>query len=99
MKYFVIILLSIFFVYVGYSIKKRQNTSFVAGNNEIFVPKNERKLAGRIGLIIMLIGIETIVFPAVFQLISVVNGIHFAILAVINIALIFICMLIDQLEG
>ena len=98
MKYFVLILLGIFFVYVGYSIKKRQNTSFVAGNNEIFVPKNERKLAG-LGLIIMLFGIETIVFPAVFQLSSVVNGIYFVILAFINITLIFICMLFDQLEG
>lgn len=85
-------------VYVGFSIKRKGKTSFIAGNNEVFLPKNEKKLAGRIGFVIMLFGMETVLFPVVYQFLNGIEGYHFAVLAVLHIFAVFFLMLIDQME-
>ena len=85
-------------IVVGFSIKKKGKTSFIAGNNEIFVPKNEKKLAGRIGWLVILFGMETFLFPLFFQWISGITGTHFAVLAGFQLLVVFLFMLMDQFE-
>ncbi|MCM3217730.1 hypothetical protein M3612_24995 [Niallia taxi] len=90
--------LGILIIFVGFSLRKKGKTSFIAGNNEVFVPKNEKKLAERIGLVIILFGIETVLFLVFFQLIKGIEGYHFAILALIHILVVFVLMFFDQME-
>ncbi|MCP8968458.1 hypothetical protein [Ectobacillus ponti] len=82
--------------YIGYSVRRKGLTAFLAGNQDVFVPKNEKVLAGRIGLVIMLFGVETLLFPLAFQLIPGVSGTHFAVLAALHLLATFLCMLFDQ---
>jgi hypothetical protein len=93
-----VMVLGILIIFVGYSLRRKGKTSFIAGNNEFFVPKNEKKLAERIGLVIILFGVETTLFPVVFQLIEGIEGYHFAILALLHILAVFVLMLSDQME-
>lgn len=95
----VLIVIGILIIMSGYSIRKKGNTSFLAGNNDVFIPKNEAKLAERISWIVIFFGIETIVFPLVFYFIKIVEGYHYAILAVIHLLAIFVLMFIDQMGG
>lgn len=94
----VFIVLGLVIIFVGFSIKQKGKTSFIAGNNEVFVPKNEKKLAGRLGFVIMLFGLETVLFPIVYQFLNGIEGYHFAILAVPHMLAVFVLMLIDQME-
>ena len=82
----------------GYLIQKNGNTSFIAGNNKVFVPRNEVKLAKRIGWVVMLFGFETMLFPLLFHFIKFIEGYHFVILAVLHLLLVFIFMILDQLN-
>ncbi|WP_462409886.1 hypothetical protein [Neobacillus sp. Marseille-QA0830] len=90
--------LGILIIFVGFSLRRKGKTSFIAGNNEVFVPKNEKKLAVRIGLVIIIFGIETVLFPALFQLIKGIEGYHFVILALFHVLVVFVLMFIDQME-
>ncbi|MGM9926016.1 MAG: hypothetical protein ACI35R_17355 [Bacillus sp. (in: firmicutes)] len=85
----VLMVLGIVIILVGSSIIRKGKTSFIAGNNEMFVPKNEKKLSGRIGFVVMLFGGETVLFPVVYKLINGIEGYHFAVLAVLHILTIF----------
>lgn len=67
-------------------------------NNAVFVSKNEKKLAERIGLVVILFGVETVLFPVVYQFLNGVEGYHFVVLAVLHILALFILMVIDQME-
>ncbi|WEG14522.1 hypothetical protein PU629_09250 [Pullulanibacillus sp. KACC 23026] len=86
-----------FITFVGYSVKKKGSTSFIAGNNVVFIPKNEKKLASRIGINGMIFGIEVVSFPIIYQLYDL-RGSYIAILAVIHLLIVFILMLLDQFE-
>ncbi|RDU37898.1 hypothetical protein DRW41_08785 [Neobacillus piezotolerans] len=97
-KSLVLIALGFVIIFVGISIKHKGKTSFIAGNNEIFVPRNERKLAERIGLVIMLFGVETVLFPIAYHFFSGIQGYQFTILAVLNILAVFLLMILDQFE-
>lgn len=37
--------LGLFIIFVGYSLRRKGKTSFIAGNHKVFVPKDEKKLA------------------------------------------------------
>lgn len=78
-------------------ISKKERTPFIAGYNVIFHPKNEKMLAKRIGMLIILFGLETISFPVV-SLLFKVDGFYFAILAGIDILVVLILILMDQME-
>ncbi|MDM5157012.1 hypothetical protein QUF88_25230 [Bacillus sp. DX1.1] len=54
-------------------------------------------LAKRIGMLIILFGLETISFPVV-SLLFKVDGFYFAILAGIDILVVLILILMDQME-
>lgn len=43
---FVLTVIGILLILSGNSIRKRGKTSFIAGNNDVFIPKNEKKMAG-----------------------------------------------------
>ncbi|PLR96875.1 hypothetical protein [Bacillus sp. T33-2] len=94
----VVMALGILIIFVGYSLRRKGKTSFIAGNNEVFVPKNEKKLAERIGLVVILFGIETVLFPITFQVIHGIEGYYFAIVALVHIFIVFLLMLFDQME-
>lgn len=90
--------LGIVIIFVGYSLRRKGKTSFIAGNNEVFIPKDEKKLAERIGLVVILFGAETVLFTVVFQVINGMEGCHFAILALLHILVVFVLMYFDQME-
>jgi hypothetical protein len=95
----VLMVIGIVLIISGNSIRKRGKTSFIAGINEVFIPKNEKKLAERIGWLLILFGFETVAFPMFFYFIKILQGYHFAILAIIHLVIVFIFMFIDQLEA
>ena len=82
----------------GYLIRQNGNTSFIAGNNKVFVPRNEVKLANRIGWVVMLFGLEIMWFPLIFHFIKFIEGYHFVIIAVLHLLLVFMFMILDQLK-
>ncbi|MGZ9870198.1 hypothetical protein ACU3L3_17485 [Priestia endophytica] len=43
-KLFLVILMSLFIIYVGVKIGKREKVDFIAGYNIIFKPRNEKSL-------------------------------------------------------
>lgn len=92
----IVIMVGLVFIYIGRSVKRKGLTDFIAGNNEWFVPKNERKLAERIGAVIILFGVETVLFPVIYLLADGIKGSHFAILAVLHMLIILVLMLADQ---
>ncbi len=92
-----LVLIGIFIIFSGFLIKKKGNTSFIAGNNQSFLPNNEIKLAKRIGWVVIVFGVETLVFPILFNYVKIIEGYHLAILAVIHLILVFIFMLVDQI--
>ena len=95
----VLAVIGILLIMSGNSIRKRGKTSFIAGNNEVFIPKNEKKLAKRIGWLLVSFGYETVAFPIFFYFIKILEGYHFAILAILHLATVFIFMLMDQFEA
>ena len=52
--YLVLMAIGLVIIAVGFIVKRTGKTSFIAGYNEIFVPKNEKKLAGQIGIVLVL---------------------------------------------
>ncbi|RDI45566.1 hypothetical protein [Falsibacillus pallidus] len=84
-------------IFVGYSVKKKGKTSFIAGNNEVFTPKNEKTLAARSGINIIVFGIEVVLFPIAYHFIEL-EGSILAILAVAHLLIFFLLMVLDQLE-
>ena len=97
--YFMLTALGLVIIVVGSAVKRKGKTSFIAGYNEVFVPKDEKKLAGQIGFVMMLFGVETICFPLVFQFLKGIEGYHFALLAGLHILAVLILMLVDQMNG
>lgn len=93
----VVIILGLVIMYVGKKVEQSGKTSFIAGNNEWFVPKYEKKLAERIGFVLILFGLETVLFPIVLQLVKGVEGYYFAIVALFHIFIVFALMIIDQI--
>ncbi|WP_433750489.1 hypothetical protein [Falsibacillus pallidus] len=84
-------------IFVGFSVKKKGKTSFIAGNNEVFVPKNEKRLAARVGINIIIFGLEVVLFPIAYQIIDL-EGSFLGILAVVHLLIFFLLMVLDQLE-
>ncbi|AKO92300.1 hypothetical protein [Priestia filamentosa] len=97
-KRLLVIFLSLFIIYVGVKIRKRERVDFIAGYNVIFKPRNEKKLAKRVGVLVMLFGIETIVFITLSLFLSNLVG-FYGTLVVLNILFIGIFIIVDQLSN
>ncbi|MEH7458381.1 hypothetical protein V7183_14430 [Bacillus sp. JJ1127] len=91
------VLAGCFFIWIGMSMLRKRKTPFIAGYNTIFHPKNEVLLAKRIAVVVILFGLETILFP-IASLILKVDGVYFAILTGIDIAAALILIIMDQME-
>ena len=63
LKLLFISLVSCLIIYIGKRVWKKGSTNFIAGYGKTFTPRNEKQLAKGFGLIIMLFGFETIIFP------------------------------------
>jgi len=94
----VLIALGFIIIFVGFSVIRKGKTSFIAGNHDFFVPKNEKKLAKQIGFVIILFGAETVMIPVIYPFLKGIEGYHFAVLAVLHMLAVFILMVIDQIE-
>ena len=95
-KLILVIFMSLFIIYVGVKIGKREKVDFIAGYNVIFKPRNEKKLAKRVGALVMLFGIETIVFITLSLFLSNLGG-FYGTLVVLNVLFIGIFFFFYQL--
>lgn len=77
---------------------EKGNTNFIAGYGKIFTPKDEKKLAKGIGLIIMLFGFESIIF-SILSLFFEGLGFYYGLLIALNFFSIFGLMIKDQVQG
>lgn len=84
-------------IFEGFSIKRKGKTSFIAGNNDIFIPNDEKKLASRLGINVVIFGVEIILFPIVYYFIEL-RGNYIVILAVFHLLIFFLLMFLDQLK-
>ncbi|RAS75854.1 hypothetical protein [Priestia endophytica] len=96
-KLFLVILMSLFIIYVGIRIGRREKVDFIAGYNVIFKPRNEKKLAKRVGALVMLFGIETIVFITLSLFLSNLEGLY-GTFVVLNVLFLGIFIIIDQMS-
>lgn len=97
LKLLFISLVSCLIIYIGKRVWKKGSTNFVAGYGKIFTPKDEKQLAKGIGLIIMLFGFETIIFP-ILSLFFEGLGFYYGLLVVLNFFAIFGLMIKDQVQ-
>ncbi|MFE4046116.1 MULTISPECIES: hypothetical protein [unclassified Priestia] len=93
-----ICLVSCFIICIGKRVWKKGNTNFIAGYGKIFTPKDEKQLAKGIGLIIMLFGFGSIIFP-ILPLFFEGIGFYYGLLVVLNFFAIFGLMIKDQVQG
>jgi hypothetical protein len=96
-KLFLVILMSLFIIYVGVKIGKREKVDFIAGYNVIFKPRNEKKLAKRVGALVMLFGIETIIFITLSLFLLNLGGLY-GTFVVLNVLFLGIFIIIDQMS-
>ena len=92
-----IIFVGLLIIFVGFAINRKGNTSFIAGNNGVFIPKDEKKLALRISINVIVFGIEVVLFPIIYHFIEI-SGSYIAILAVFHLLTSFLFMVLDQLK-
>ncbi|MED2971857.1 hypothetical protein P4361_06170 [Fictibacillus sp. B-59209] len=91
--------IGVLILFVGWMIKCSGTASFVAGYRQTFFPRNEKKLASRIGIIIMVFGCITILFPIVHLFIDGLRGSFYALLAGCHLLAVFIVIAIDQVKN
>lgn len=94
-KLIIFLIAGFFFIYIGRRVWVKGNTRFIAGYGETFVPKNEQKLARGFGLIIIIFGIESIIFPILSFFVNGL-GLYYGILIAINLLSVFFIMVKDQ---
>ncbi|WKG29349.1 hypothetical protein [Priestia aryabhattai] len=97
LKLLFINLVSCLIIYIGKRAWKKGSTNFIAGYGKIFTPKDEKQLAKGIGLIIMLFGFETIIFP-ILSLFFEGLGFYYGLLIVLNFFALFGLMIKDQVQ-
>lgn len=76
---------------------KKGSTNFIAGYGKTFTPRNEKQLAKGFGLIIMLFGFETIIFP-ILSLFFEGLGFYYGLLIALNFFIILGLMIKDQVQ-
>ncbi|WP_079504897.1 hypothetical protein [Mesobacillus jeotgali] len=90
-------LLGSFFILLGLFIWRKGSVSFLAGYAKDKV-NNEKLMAKRIGLVIVLFGIETILLIGISLFIMPVDGLIYGVLAGIHVLVILILMVLTQLS-
>ncbi|WP_394548727.1 hypothetical protein [Priestia aryabhattai] len=93
-----ICLVSCFIIYIGKLVWKKGSTNFIAGYGKVFTPRNEKQLAKGFGLIVMLFGFESMIFP-ILSLFFEGIGFYYGLLVVLNFFAIFGLLIKDQVQG
>ncbi|ASV67062.1 hypothetical protein MKX67_03385 [Cytobacillus sp. FSL W7-1323] len=75
-------------VVIGVLIQRKGSVSFIAGYKEGRV-RNEKKLANRVGLTIILFAVECFLLILIHLLLFPVNGLYIGILAVVHLFVVF----------
>ncbi|MED4000418.1 hypothetical protein [Priestia aryabhattai] len=97
LKLLFISLVSCLIIYIGKRVWKKGSTNFIAGYGKTFTPRNEKQLAKGFGLIIMLFGFETIIFP-ILSLFFEGLGFYYGLLIALNFFIILGLMIKDQVQ-
>ncbi|UOO39955.1 hypothetical protein I0292_19450 [Priestia megaterium] len=97
LKLLFISLVSCLIIYIGKRVWKKGSTNFIAGYGKTFTPRNEKQLAKGFGLIIMLFGFETIIFP-ILSLFFGGLGFYYGLLIALNFFIILGLMIKDQVQ-
>ena len=92
------VLLGSFFVLLGFFLWRKGSMSFLAGYAKGKI-RNERLMAKRVGIVIILFGFETIILIAISLFIMKVEGLIYGILAILHILAILFLMILTQMGG
>lgn len=90
-------LLGSFFILLGLFIWRKGSVSFLAGYAKDKV-NNEKLMAKRIGLVVILFGIETILLIAVSLFVMPVDALLYGILAGLHVLAILFLMVVTQMS-
>ncbi|MEH7883833.1 hypothetical protein V7654_05865 [Bacillus sp. JJ1609] len=90
-------LLGSFFVLLGIFIWRKGSVSFLAGYAKDKI-NNEKLMAKRIGIVIILFGLETILLIATSLFVTEVDGFIYGILAILHILTILLLMILTQMS-
>lgn len=93
-----VIALGFLFIIVGSFVRKRGIPTTITGKHGLFFAKDKKKLANRMGLVLLIFGVEMVIFPWVYLVFEGVEGYHLAIFAIFHFFLLFGTVIIDQLE-
>ena len=91
------VLLGSFFILLGLFIWRKGSVSFLAGYAKDKV-NNERIMAKRIGLVIILFGFETILLIAVNLFVMQIDGLIYGVLAGLHVLAILFLMVLTQMS-
>ncbi|UOQ44155.1 hypothetical protein MUN89_20230 [Halobacillus salinarum] len=83
-------------IWTGTQIRKNKSTAFLTGKGEVFCPKNERKLAGRIGAIVMVYGFVIMVSATAIVFHFGMPGWTIIVLTGAHLAAVLIVLGLDQ---
>jgi len=97
LKLLFVCLVSCFIIYIGKRVWKEGSTNFIAGYGKVFTPRNEKQLAKGIGLIVILFGFESMIFP-ILSLFFEGIGFHYGLLVMLNFFALFGLMIKDQMQ-
>ncbi|MEK4198414.1 hypothetical protein [Cytobacillus sp. FSL K6-0265] len=75
-------------VVIGLVIKRKGSVGFIAGYKEGRI-RNEKKLANRIGLTVILFAVECFLLILIHLLLFPLNGLYIGILAVVHLFVVF----------
>ncbi|QDZ81201.1 hypothetical protein [Priestia megaterium] len=98
LKLLFVCLVSCFIIYIGKRVWKEGSTNFIAGYGKTFTPRNEKQLTKGFGLVIMLFGFETMIFP-ILSLFFEGVGFYYGLLIALNFFIILGLMIKDQVQG
>lgn len=91
------VLVGSFFILLGLFIWRKGSVSFLAGYAKDKV-NNERIMAKRIGLVIILFGFETILLIAVNLFVMQIDGLIYGVLAGLHVLAILFLMVLTQMS-
>lgn len=91
-------LLGSFFILLGLFIWKKGSVSFLAGYAKDKV-KNEKLMAQRMGLLVILFGFETILLIAVSLYVMPVEALIYGVLAGLHVLAILLVMVLTQMSN
>ncbi|MFJ8262905.1 hypothetical protein ACIQ4I_13275 [Rummeliibacillus sp. NPDC094406] len=91
------VLLGSFFIILGIFIWRKGSVSFLAGYAKDRI-NNEKLMAKRIGIVIILFGLETILLIALHLFVINVDGLFYGMLTIMHILAILFLMILTQMS-